>query len=416
MAEVFAAIRRDDTAGVIEQFRSLPAASQYRKLYELTSRHVAPGSRVLDWGCGRGHFSYFLVRRGFSVTAYSLEHPPEIFDALSSSERSRLTFVRGSPEEVRRLPFGDGEFAAVFSVGVLEHVRETGGDELSSLRELRRALAGDGVFLCYHLPNRYSYIEAASRRLGARRRTGDFHRHRFTGRDIRRLCGEAGFEVVDSARYGVLPRNSLNRLPSRWRDARFVTAALDRSDAVLERLFSLVAQNYYFVARPGPEAQMADEVREFGDLVPGATYVLRPGGYAVIFDADGRLAVVETEEGLHLPGGGQEAGETPEAAMVREVAEECGLRVALESAIGIADEFVFAKSEGTHYRKRCSFFMAIVIGTGEPQEEGHALRWMDPRAAVESLHHGIQRWAVEEALRSSSSRRDGAFAKGSEAS
>ena len=255
VAALFAAIRRDDAAGVIDQFASLPAAHQYRKLYDLTDRYVPPSAHVLDWGCGRGHFSYFLLKRGFRVTAYSLEHPPEIFAALSESERERLTFVHGVLDETRRLPFSDGQFAAAFSVGVLEHVQELGGDELSSLLELRRVLTEDGVFICYHLPNRYSYIEAASRRLGERKKLCDFHRYRFTGRDIRVLCQDAGFAVVDSGRYGFLPRNSLNRLPARLRDSQMLSAALNRSDAVLERLFSPVVQNYYFVARPARKAR-----------------------------------------------------------------------------------------------------------------------------------------------------------------
>lgn len=255
VAALFAAIRRDDPAGVIDQFASLPAANQYRRLYELTDRYVPPGSHVLDWGCGRGHFSYFLLKRGFRVTAYSLEHPPEIFAALSESERRRLSFVHGVLDETRRLPFADAQFAAAFSVGVLEHVQELGGDELSSLLELRRVLKGDGVFICYHLPNRYSYIEAASRRHGEKRKLGDFHRYRFTQRAIRNLCQEAGFSVVDCGRYGFLPRNSLNRLPARLRDSRWLTSAINRGDAVLERLFSPVVQNYYFVARPVEKAR-----------------------------------------------------------------------------------------------------------------------------------------------------------------
>jgi SAM-dependent methyltransferase len=250
VSELFAAIRRDDSAGAIDQFVSLPAASQYRKLYQLTERYVRIGSHVLDWGCGRGHFSYFLLKRGFRVTAYSLEHEPEIFAALTPSERARLTWVHGRLDDARTLPFADNQFAAAFSVGVLEHVQELGGDELSSLMELRRVLAPDAVLICYHLPNRYSYIEAASRRLGERWKRRDFHRYRFTARDIRTLCEEARLAVLECGRYGFLPRNSLNSLPARLRDAPLVTAALNRGDAVLERLFSPVVQNYYFVARP----------------------------------------------------------------------------------------------------------------------------------------------------------------------
>ena len=146
------------------------------------------------------------------------------------------------------------------------------------------------------------------------------------------------------------------------------------------------------------EDERADEIPRFGDADPGTTYVPRPGGYAVIFDARGRLAVVETEEGLHLPGGGQDAGESPEDATVREVAEETGLEVAHEETIGVADEFVFAASQGVHYRKRCSFFRARVTGTGEPTEPDHELMWMEPASALRELHHEVQRWAVQAAL------------------
>ena len=254
VADLVAAIRRHDPAGTNEQFGSLVAACQYRRLYDLVARWVRPGARILDWGCGRGHLAYYLIRSGFEVNAYSLEHEPEIFASLSASDRARLCFVRGTENDARRLPFAPGQFDAVFSVGVLEHVRETGGEELASLVEIRRVLAADGVFVCYHLPNRYSYIEAASRWLGRRR--GDagpeaFHRYRFTGTAIRRLCLEAGLRVSEAGRYGFLPRNSFNRLPRRLGDSRTLAWLVNTGDAALERLFSPVDQNYFFVARPG---------------------------------------------------------------------------------------------------------------------------------------------------------------------
>jgi SAM-dependent methyltransferase len=260
IARLFVAIREDDPNGVIDQFASLTSASQYRKLYALTARYVLPGSAVLDWGCGRGHFSYYLVKQGFQVTAYSLEHPPEIFSALSADERKRLTFVQGTTEDARRLPFPSGHFAAVFSVGVLEHVRELGGDEMASLLELRRVLASDGALVCYHLPNRYSYIEAASRGLhglGWDRTSGSdcFHRHRYTKRDIRALCSEAGLEPAEVGRYGFVPRNSFNRLPKPLRESRLLASAVNLSDSVLERVFSPVVQNHYFVARRRHDAR-----------------------------------------------------------------------------------------------------------------------------------------------------------------
>jgi 8-oxo-dGTP pyrophosphatase MutT (NUDIX family) len=127
--------------------------------------------------------------------------------------------------------------------------------------------------------------------------------------------------------------------------------------------------------------------------------VLRPGGYVVLFDDGGAVAVVSTPSGLALPGGGQDKGEEPEDAAVREVEEECGLRITLCRRIGIADELVFAADERIHYRKRCTFFVAKAIGRTGAGESDHRLVWLSPTDAVAKLLHQSQRWAVSEACR-----------------
>ena len=103
-------------------------------------------------------------------------------------------------------------------------------------------------------------------------------------------------------------------------------------------------------------------IPEFGTPDPEANYVLRPGGYAVVFGPGGEVAAVWTPQGVVLPGGGQEDGESPEDAAVGEAAEECGLQVTLGVRIGAPDELVFAANERAHYRKRCTYFVAAVIG------------------------------------------------------
>lgn len=67
----------------------------------------------------------------------------------------------------------------------------------------------------------------------------------------------------------------------------------------------------------------------FGERVAGASYALRPSAYALIRNEFGQVAVVRTAQGVFLPGGGIEAGETPEQAVQREVLEECGLGIRL---------------------------------------------------------------------------------------
>jgi 8-oxo-dGTP diphosphatase len=144
---------------------------------------------------------------------------------------------------------------------------------------------------------------------------------------------------------------------------------------------------------------MAAAIPQFGSAIPGAAYVLRPGGYAVILRAGGDVAVVSTPLGLALPGGGQDPGESPELAAVREAREECGLRVVLGRFVAVADELVFAADEGTHYRKRCTFFLAEIVGWSGTGEPDHELLWLSPQDAVARLLHESQRWAIAEAVR-----------------
>jgi 8-oxo-dGTP pyrophosphatase MutT (NUDIX family) len=53
-------------------------------------------------------------------------------------------------------------------------------------------------------------------------------------------------------------------------------------------------------------------------------WVIRPSAYGVLEDQAGRLAIVRSRDGVFLPGGGVDAGETPEEAILREALEECG--------------------------------------------------------------------------------------------
>ncbi len=61
-------------------------------------------------------------------------------------------------------------------------------------------------------------------------------------------------------------------------------------------------------------------ISEFGKM-PVQVYVPRPGAYCLIFDSQGRIAVMQTPRGCFLPGGGTEGKESPEETRVGEAAE-----------------------------------------------------------------------------------------------
>ena len=174
----------------LEPFENLLTASQYWIAYEKFIQMVPAGSSVLDWGCGDGHFSYFLLKNGYKVNTYSLRPDEElhwkgcsILKKFEAQFSSSFSFTEADCDEPVALPYPDETFDAVASIGVLEHVRQAGGDELESLREIRRILKPGGAFLCLHFPNQFSWIEALSRNIPGKL----FHPYRFTINDIEAL-------------------------------------------------------------------------------------------------------------------------------------------------------------------------------------------------------------------------------------
>jgi 8-oxo-dGTP diphosphatase len=110
----------------------------------------------------------------------------------------------------------------------------------------------------------------------------------------------------------------------------------------------------------------------FGQRVAGASYVLRPSVYALITNAVGQVAVVRTAQGVFLPGGGIEMGETAEQAVQREVLEECGLAIRLLSRLPRALQLVYSQAELTYFEKVSTFFAAVVEEQRSgPSEKDH---------------------------------------------
>lgn len=142
---------------------------------------------------------------------------------------------------------------------------------------------------------------------------------------------------------------------------------------------------------------MNSTVPYFGNYQPQVNYRDRPGAYALLLNPAGLLARVSLPQGYFLPGGGIEKGETPEEAVLREIAEEtaCGAKLMLK--IGMADEYIYTPGYDTGVRKPSTFFVAEVgPPTGEQPE--HPVDWVSPEVLKDSLLHHSQRWAVQQFL------------------
>jgi SAM-dependent methyltransferase len=227
------------------QFRNRLTAGQYRPLYELFLERFRKGERVLDWGGGNGHFSYFLAGQGFETHVFSLEEAPPVLRLL---DQGSYVYIKGGKNDPISLPYPADYFDVVVSVGVLEHVRESGGDERASLGEIRRVLKPGGLFIAYHVPNEWSWIEFLSSFFPGKHH----HRRRFTKRSLKNLIESGGFELSEIGNYGFLPRWLMSRCPARVGNSKAVAAVYNFIDSVLGAIMPRLSTNFLAIGRkPG---------------------------------------------------------------------------------------------------------------------------------------------------------------------
>ena len=146
---------------------------------------ISAGDRVLDLGCGEGHFIGPLTEAGAVVTAADVAQA-----ALARARRRHPAAVFAHVPFDGELPFADGSFDVVWASEVIEHVADTA----RWLSEVRRVLAPRGRVLITtpshgRLRLALTGIEPFSEPLGD-------HLHLYTRRSLRTLLGEFGFAAV----------------------------------------------------------------------------------------------------------------------------------------------------------------------------------------------------------------------------
>lgn len=112
-----------------------PTISHRDDVVTITSKYLAPGSRVLEGGCGRANKVKAMVDAGFSAIGIDF--------AEDSVRQARLDYpdldIRKG--DVRSLDFPDGSLDGYWSIGVIEHFW-TGYDSI--LAEAARVLRPRG--------------------------------------------------------------------------------------------------------------------------------------------------------------------------------------------------------------------------------------------------------------------------------
>ncbi|TRW99287.1 NUDIX hydrolase [Paracoccus sp. M683] len=117
----------------------------------------------------------------------------------------------------------------------------------------------------------------------------------------------------------------------------------------------------------------------------GRRYRARPGAYGLLVRDGQVLLTLQTRPlpDMQLPGGGIDPGESPIAALHREVLEETGWTIAAPRRIGAYRRFAWLPDYGYWAEKICTIWMARPVRRkGPPSEPDHLAVWLP----VEDLH------------------------------
>lgn len=134
--------------------------SRYQRICAAKGFFLAPGGRVLDFGCGSGEMVYHFREAGFDAVGF------DILDYLklrSTDDRRFFSILHEVRPEVPdftvdwttfRMPYPDDHFDFVFSGEVLEHVQ----NHKSVLSEIARVLK-PGAPSIHSFPSKYRLVE-----------------------------------------------------------------------------------------------------------------------------------------------------------------------------------------------------------------------------------------------------------------
>jgi 2-polyprenyl-3-methyl-5-hydroxy-6-metoxy-1,4-benzoquinol methylase len=109
-----------------------------QRLLQTLARHIKPGGRVLDLGCGGGQFAALLKKSGYDAMGMDLSA-----SAIEMAQRNHPGVEYNVLNPDCTIPVENSVFDAVWSTEVIEHVLDVHG----FLSEINRVLKPNGLLV-----------------------------------------------------------------------------------------------------------------------------------------------------------------------------------------------------------------------------------------------------------------------------
>jgi len=198
----------DDNSGSFYHFTSSLNWLRYINRVNELAAVLPRGTKVLEVGCGYGQVAAMLkaLRPDLKIVGSDKIERSGIWKRFKSRGCSYVKC------DVKKLPFEDGEFFAVVSFGVMEHVK----DDEKFIAETFRILKKGGHNFIFDLPNKYGFSEVVIARIMGRIGRKSIYRHdvRYTKRGVRQLLLKNGFADIDIKNEFLIPAQ-VNRVNNR---------------------------------------------------------------------------------------------------------------------------------------------------------------------------------------------------------